>query len=136
MSNINEINFIIEIILRISREDKYLHFDIKQIGLYRRHTLPFSLPTFFFLQFISYPFFAHKLHLLTTFGKPTDISYINLVHVVPGFVICKGMIQTWNLLQSINYEQMGRSSRYFSIKLLKSWQSLLIMVSFFKKTTS
>ena len=55
------------------------------------------------------------------------------MHVVPGLIICKGMIQTWNLIQSINYEQMGRSIRYFLIKLLNSWQSLLIMVSFFKK---
>lgn len=89
MSNINEINFIIEIILRISREDKYLHFDIKQIGLYQRHTLPFSYQLSSSLNLYLTLLFAHKLHLITTFGKPTDISYINLVHVVPGLIICK-----------------------------------------------
>lgn len=33
--------------------------------------------------------------------------------------------------QSIIYEQIGRSIRYILIKLLNSWQSLLIMASFF-----
>lgn len=128
MSNINEINFIIEIILRISREDKYLHFDIKQIGLYRRHTLPFSYQLF------------SSLNLYLTL-RCTETSSVNHLWKTNRYFLHKSSAccsrfhymqrNDTNLEpQSVNYEQMGRSIRYILIKLFDSWQSLLIMVSF------
>lgn len=108
----------------ISREDKYLHFDIKQIGLYRRHNLPY----FFFIlstKLVSsfwksslYPVCGYK-HQLDCFS-PLEFPSASLSLSTPFQFqfICSGMIEK-NVERQSAYAQRGRPVRCLSTKTLE-----------------